>query len=217
MVRTRAQSKKDIEVEQEQSESKKRKTGATSEAVSISEPVTIQKVTHKVEKEIPQVLEQGHIFFFYRPKIDVVKPKSIDDVQKMYMIMKPFGMDKKPGKKARLIIIPKKCLPRTEAHEQHFAIIGKVSEDIKDISKELQEETHETKTRGERTTPKAMPIGEGIYHIAMHGHRSKEHSHLVYSLVLPKRVGKVQKEFHIKREGSFIIQVKVFKCKILMF
>lgn len=197
MVKTRSQTKKDLLEKEQTQEKKRRKTsGASPEASS--------------QKELPQIMEQGHIYFFYRPKIDVEKPKSIDDVQKLYLILKPFGMDKKPGKKARLISIPKKTLPRTEAHEQHLAIIGKVSEDIQDISKELEEETHETQTKGERTTPKAKPIGEGIYHFAMHGHRSKEHSHLVYSLVLPKRIGKIQREFNIKREGSFIVQVKVY-------
>lgn len=44
--------------------------------------------------EIPQhmVLEKGHAYFFYRPKIDIgdkQKPKGTEDVQKLYMLLSP--------------------------------------------------------------------------------------------------------------------------------
>ncbi|KAG0375713.1 hypothetical protein BGX24_008754 [Mortierella sp. AD032] len=35
------------------------------------------------------VLEKGHAFFFYRPKIDVDRPSGPDDVQKLYMLLSP--------------------------------------------------------------------------------------------------------------------------------
>lgn len=35
------------------------------------------------------VLEKGHAFFFYRPKIDVGRPSSPDDEQKFYMLLSP--------------------------------------------------------------------------------------------------------------------------------
>ncbi|KAK3807964.1 MAG: hypothetical protein JOS17DRAFT_766408 [Linnemannia elongata] len=37
------------------------------------------------------VLEKGHAYFFYRPKIDVDQPSSPDDVQKLYMLLSPDG------------------------------------------------------------------------------------------------------------------------------
>ncbi|KAG0279942.1 hypothetical protein BGZ96_001763 [Linnemannia gamsii] len=44
--------------------------------------------------EIPQhmVLEKGHAYFFYRPKIDIgdkQKPRGTEDVQKLYMLLSP--------------------------------------------------------------------------------------------------------------------------------
>ncbi|KAF9904170.1 hypothetical protein EC991_002964 [Linnemannia zychae] len=35
------------------------------------------------------VLEKGHAFFFYRPKMDVDQPSGTDDVQKLYMLLSP--------------------------------------------------------------------------------------------------------------------------------
>ncbi|KAF9085766.1 hypothetical protein BGX29_001778 [Mortierella sp. GBA35] len=75
------------------------------------------------------VLEKGHAFFFYRPKIDVDRPSSPDDVQKLYMLLSPdaatagkkaesggggSGVKKEAGSGEalhRLLIIPRKALP----------------------------------------------------------------------------------------------------------
>ncbi|KAF9130184.1 hypothetical protein BGW39_003366 [Mortierella sp. 14UC] len=35
------------------------------------------------------VLEKGHAFFFYRPKIDIDRPSGPNDVQKLYMLLSP--------------------------------------------------------------------------------------------------------------------------------
>ncbi|KAF9145522.1 hypothetical protein BG015_011872 [Linnemannia schmuckeri] len=41
--------------------------------------------------EIPQhmLVEKGHVYFFYRPKMDVDQPSGPDDVQKLYMLLSP--------------------------------------------------------------------------------------------------------------------------------
>ncbi|KAF9101422.1 hypothetical protein BGX29_005637 [Mortierella sp. GBA35] len=36
-----------------------------------------------------KVVEKGHVYFFYRPKIDVDHPSGPDDVQKLYMLLSP--------------------------------------------------------------------------------------------------------------------------------
>lgn len=43
--------------------------------------------------QIPQttVLQQGRIFFFYRPKVQLTEVHSINDVQRLYMVLEPFG------------------------------------------------------------------------------------------------------------------------------
>eukprot|EP00249_Psilotum_nudum_P012583 c23867_g1_i1 orf=85-600(-) len=49
---------------------------------------------HKEEatpRDMPhvQIQERGEIFFFYRPKINKEDPSSIDDVQRMYLVLRP--------------------------------------------------------------------------------------------------------------------------------
>lgn len=36
-----------------------------------------------------KILEQGDIFFFYRPKVSSKEIKSIDDVRRFYMVLCP--------------------------------------------------------------------------------------------------------------------------------
>jgi len=38
----------------------------------------------------PNTLEKGHVCFFYRPKVDVDEAHSINDVQRMFMVLIPF-------------------------------------------------------------------------------------------------------------------------------
>lgn len=35
-----------------------------------------------------QILETGDLFFFYRPKVDVDEPHSIDDIQRVYLVLR---------------------------------------------------------------------------------------------------------------------------------
>ncbi|MCO5576789.1 hypothetical protein L7F22_030609 [Adiantum nelumboides] len=35
------------------------------------------------------ILEKGEVFFFYRPKVETEHPTSVDDIQRMYMVLKP--------------------------------------------------------------------------------------------------------------------------------
>jgi hypothetical protein len=42
-----------------------------------------------------KILEQGDIFFFYRPKVDSKEIKSIDDIRRFYMVLCPEDEQKK--------------------------------------------------------------------------------------------------------------------------
>jgi len=43
-----------------------------------------------------RVLEKGHLYFFYRPKVDAVEVKGPGDVQRFYMLISPDGVQEKP-------------------------------------------------------------------------------------------------------------------------
>lgn len=55
-----------------------------------------------------------------------------------------------------------------------------------------------------RELPAARPAGEGVYAIVRHD----SHTHLAYSLELPRKPGKVQRDLRIDDEASYILTVK---------
>src|SRR5918992_2713815 len=132
-----------------------------------------------------KTLEQGDIFFFYRPKVSSKEIKSIDDVRRFYMVLCPEDEQKivdntnndnninaKKKKIYRLFIIGKKSLPeirKTEARssERFWARVGGIFERPEDLTKELLSDEF-------RKGDLARPVGEGKYAIVKH----QDHSEL---------------------------------------
>jgi hypothetical protein len=148
-----------------------------------------------------EVLERGNIYFFYRPKVDVQAAKSREDVQRLYVVLRPHRK-----RKYRLIVIGEKRLPSVtrEGDRKSWGFVEKVAGRAQDVEDELDPQAYRTKTRGERRWPAARPAGEGVYAIVRHG----DHTHLAYELELPAEPGEVQRALDIAREGSFIVSVK---------
>ncbi|RUS15457.1 hypothetical protein BC938DRAFT_476933 [Jimgerdemannia flammicorona] len=161
------------------------------------------------------ILESGHIYFFYRPKVDAKEANAVEDVQRLYFVLKPkhakagnakasAKADASNSRKNRLVVVPRKKLPETHQKARYWGFVRKTAADVKDLASYLDEEKYETKTKGPRTVAPARPAGEGVYAIVEHDH----HTHLAYVLTLPKQPGEVQEAFNITKEGSFIISVK---------
>ena len=148
-----------------------------------------------------KVLERGHIYFFYRPRVDEQEAKGPADVRRFYMVLHPHGK-----RRYRLVIIGEKRLPAvTRAGDRKsWGFVEKVSSRAEGVEDELDPETYATKTRGERHVPAARPAGEGVYAIVRHD----DHTHLAYALELPAKPGDVQRALNIGEEGSYIISVK---------
>ena len=153
------------------------------------------------------ILQKGIIYFLYRPKIQTTHVESLQDVQRLYLILKPVD-DSKYIK----IISAKKQLPY-EQDTPHFAVVDLVTSDKNELNKNIGEEVYYTNTRGKRVQAKVRILGEGKYLIVLH----KKHTHLVYQLVEPQVLKKPQKSVKITTEGSLIITVKnpVIKTKNL--
>ncbi|KAI9136486.1 hypothetical protein BKA69DRAFT_146866 [Paraphysoderma sedebokerense] len=152
------------------------------------------------------LLEEGHIFFFYRPKVERHEAHDLSDVQRMYMALVPFkkGQTDTSESLVRLIVVAKKKLPETDQRARYWGFVLKVSEDIEQLAEYLKEETYETSTRGTRHLESCRPLGEGVYGIVKH----QDHTHLAYVLEIPHEPGEVQKAFNVRKEGSFILSVK---------
>ena len=164
-----------------------------------------------------EILEQGDIYFFYRPKKAAEEVKGIEDVRRFFMVTAPekrrsgregeakeedFSANSSKSRLYRLFVIGKKSLPevrKTEARasEKYWAIVGGIFKDTNELTKEL---LSDELRRGDA----ARPVGEGKYAIIKH---HQNHTELAYVLELPKEPGDAQKELGIEKEASYIISV----------
>lgn len=144
-----------------------------------------------------QILEQGDIYFFYRPKKGAEQVKGIEDVRRFFMVTAP-----EESQLYRLFVIGKKSLPEireTEARasERYWARVGGIFKDASKLTKELSSDEFR---RGDA----ARPVGEGKYAIVRH---HQNHTELAYVLELPNEPGEAQKELGIEKEASYVISV----------
>jgi hypothetical protein len=153
----------------------------------------------------PEVLEQGDIYFFYRPKKNVEEVKGVEDIRRFFMVTAPEKTENKENDKnqfyCRLFVIGKKSLPeirKTEARasERYWARVGGIFKDPNDLTKELLSDEF-------RKGDAARPVGEGKYAIV----RYHNHAELAYILEMPKEPGEAQKELGIEKEASYVISV----------
>jgi len=149
-------------------------------------------------------LEEGEIFFFYRPRVEAEEVKGGEDVQRFYMVLAA----KSPTNSYRLFVVGRKKLPevRRDPHPERrsWALNLQVTTKPDEIRRELAAVEYPTKTRGKRFVPASNPIGEGRYILFRHGN----HTELAYALELPKVPGPAQEEFDVKREASYVVAVK---------
>jgi hypothetical protein len=158
-----------------------------------------------------EIIEQGNIFFFYRPKIDTEEVEDIKDVQRFYMVTgtESTTSNKRKDDTYRLFLVGQKQLPeivegKSTSKERNWALNILTTSNAEDIHKELLPAEYTTETRGKRRLAAATPAGEGKYSIVKHD----GHTELAYLLELPQEVGHTQKEFEIRKEASYIISVK---------
>ncbi|KAL8139199.1 hypothetical protein V2J09_005200 [Rumex salicifolius] len=160
-----------------------------------------------------QIQERGEIFMLYRPKVNKEEARSEDDVQRLYMVLRP---ESKPGDDRssapelkqsddedeggsrsvqketlmRLIVMGRKSLPpSSKKGRPHWGFVELVTTNVQDLKSALQPEEYETSTRGHRQKPAARAMGEGVYRIVTHISGSTKntqmHTHLIYKLRLP--------------------------------
>jgi len=76
----------------EQQNGQNEKKDELAQSIGINQQNKVQIETRKeLEKKMsPNTLEKGHVCFLYRPKVGVDEVHSIDDVQRMFMVLIPF-------------------------------------------------------------------------------------------------------------------------------
>lgn len=145
-------------------------------------------------------VEKGGIFFFYRPKVDVDKIRSIDDVQRLHLVLVADNEDT-----ARLFVVGRKQLPeiikgKSRSTEREW-MMNYLTGKPKAIGDALAPLEYQTKTRGEQEHGEAIPVGEGRYVIF-------ERNNSTLLAYHPANPSKAQDELGILREASYIISVR---------
>lgn len=173
----------------------------------------VQKSQEREEAVPSNILEKGVIYFFYRPRVNVSEPHSVDDVARSFVVLRPTPLGAtlgqaqgslEAGAKCRLMLLPKKKFP-TSGRERDMAFVEKVGQTMKELQENfIAGEEYQTSTRGERSVPEAKPYAEGVYAITS----TKRASHLAYILTVPAEVGPLQEDFGLHARGSWIVQSK---------
>jgi len=144
-------------------------------------------------------VEEGDIFFLYRPKVNEDDPDRPDDVQRFHLVLRPRG-----GKSVRLCVVGRKHMPDVDQHERVWGFVDMVTDDERRIEEALREDRYRTETRGEQERPAARPAGEGVYAITLEDGQMQ----LSYALELPEDPSEVQRAFNLAPEASFALSVK---------
>ncbi|KAK5656438.1 hypothetical protein OQA88_4819 [Cercophora sp. LCS_1] len=193
-----------------------REKSAKKEDISEAEPDrgngTAVEPHGREAEEIPSsILEKGIIYFFFRGRVGIDEPSDVKEIARSFLLLRPIDRDAKLGEgvigdagNSRLFAIPKKILPQT-GRDRWISFVEKCGASFQQLKEEfLSSKDYDTKTAGERHSPAATPVGEGVYAITSTGRES----HLAYILTIPKTLGEVQKEIGLKEKGSFIISTK---------
>lgn len=146
-----------------------------------------------------QVLEDGDIYFLYRPRVADERVESLEEVQRLLTVLRPWR-----GGHTRLVVVGRKRLPEIDQHARFWAFVDTVVDRPEQLREAVEPRRYSTRTRGERYQPPARPVAEGAYAITRHD----DHTHLAYQLELPRRPGPPQQELHIEPEASYVVSVK---------
>ncbi len=114
------------------------------------------------EGENSLILEQGDIYFFYRPKKNSFDLKGMEDIRRFFMVTSCENKDNE-NSFFRLFVIGKKSLPEirpSEARlsERYWARVGGIFKDKNELAKELFSDEF-------RKGDSARPVGVGKYAI----------------------------------------------------
>lgn len=110
----------------------------------------------KRDQEIPSsILEKGIIYFFFRGRVGVEDPQSVDDIARSYIVLRPLPIGDKLGAgpledsgDARLLALPKKVLPKSK-RDRFLMFVEKAKITVKELKDDfVAGSEYATKTAG---------------------------------------------------------------------
>jgi hypothetical protein len=148
---------------------------------------------------VTEILEQGELRFFYRPRVGREEVRGHDDVQRFLLVLAPEGK-----RVFRRLIVGRKRLPDPTAQEREWAFVAEVADAPEEILDDLERFEYRTKTRGVRVQLEARPAGEAGYAVIDHD----GHTHLAYVLHQQHAPDRIQRDLGIRGEASYIAAVR---------
>jgi hypothetical protein len=80
-----------------------------------------------------EVLERGNIYFVFRPKVEHTSAEGLEDIQRFFLILSPYG-----EQRYRLIVIGRKKLPTIAGDQERiWAFVQKVARKPEEIEDDL--------------------------------------------------------------------------------
>jgi len=110
------------------------------------------------EQRAVRVLEEGSIELLYRPRVEKQNPESIDDMQRVLMVLTPEN-----GSSLRVIAIGRKPM-----QDRFWGFVDLVLHDRRDLEATLGAHVYSTRTRGVGHLPAARTFARGEYHLESH-------------------------------------------------
>lgn len=104
-----------------------------------------------------RLLERGDIYFLYRPRVDTEHVHGLKDVERFYILLKPW----RPPR-YRLIIIGRKRLPDPKEHNRFWGFVWRVFKDRAELNQELGAQEYVTETG---SSPCAARLAGGRGHL----------------------------------------------------
>ncbi|KAK6267825.1 hypothetical protein QUC31_011985 [Theobroma cacao] len=150
-----------------------------------------------------EIQERGEIFFFYRPKVNKPEAHRVDDAQRLCIVLRPESSER---------LVEEKQDPQSgEEGAKEKSNQGQSGSGKNEYEGGKGRQEYDTSTRGHRRNFPARAVGEGVYRILRHNSgKKKMHTHLIYKIEFPPEdeENEPQESLNIKREGSFVIQIK---------
>lgn len=160
-----------------------------------------------------KVLEKGDVFFFYRHRVHGTGAHGIQDVARSFIVLRPTSpwtasevkhSSFVPGATFRLLVVPKKVLPKSGGVKE-MAFVEKAQVTLKELQETfLTGFDYMTQTHGATTMPEAKLYAKGVYTITS----THQGSYLAYILTVPKKLGPLQEDFGLRKQGSWLVQSK---------
>ena len=146
-----------------------------------------------------ETLEQGDLFFLYRPKVERDDAGGLDDVERLHVVLRPQGRPL-----WRLLVMGAKRMPGLASRERNWGFVDAMLRHEADVRGAFAAHSYETKTRGTRHLAPARPAGEGVYALVRRGSQVL----LACRLELPATPGPVQEALGTVPEAVYALQVK---------